>query len=180
MITTIIEIIDGGGTINWILFVTAIVAINTALTKFIFLSGEIKKIESGSSLSSLQKSVQEEKNRSEKFFRNQLREIMLKKHLELAKGRTTLSAIVSIAPLLGLLGTVVGIVKTFESITNFGFGNPVILAEGISIALITTEAGLLVAFPAMLMSSKLSTKINKAEEQMAQRGEAILREVTYA
>jgi len=53
----------------------------------------------------------------------------------------------AVAPLLGLFGTIMGMVHTFETIESFGFGNPVLLADGISEALLTTQAGLIVAFP---------------------------------
>jgi len=61
-----------------------------------------------------------------------------------------IAALAAVAPLLGLLGTVMGMVHTFETIEHFGFGNPVLLADGISEALLTTQAGLLVAFPLLL------------------------------
>jgi len=58
-----------------------------------------------------------------------------------------IAALAAVAPLLGLLGTITGMVNTFKTIERFGFGNPVLLADGISEALLTTQAGLLVAFP---------------------------------
>lgn len=61
-----------------------------------------------------------------------------------------IAAIAAVAPLLGLLGTVMGMIHTFETIESFGFGNPVLLADGISEALLTTQAGLLTAFPLIL------------------------------
>lgn len=67
------------------------------------------------------------------------------KRLEL--GLTYIKNIASIAPLLGLLGTVYGVFKAFEVITQKGLGDPTIFSGGISIALITTIAGLIVAIP---------------------------------
>lgn len=55
--------------------------------------------------------------------------------------------IATISPLLGLLGTVVGVLQSFESIAIFGMGNPTFFSSGISVALITTIAGLIVAIP---------------------------------
>lgn len=60
------------------------------------------------------------------------------------------------APLLGLLGTVTGMIQTFKAITVFGTGDPATLADGISVALITTEYGLIVAIPALLAQALLS------------------------
>ena len=62
------------------------------------------------------------------------------------------------APLLGLLGTVTGMINTFNMITVFGTGDPKMLAGGISEALITTKFGLIVAVPALLMHAFASRK----------------------
>ncbi|KJV07679.1 MotA/TolQ/ExbB proton channel family protein [Methylocucumis oryzae] len=62
----------------------------------------------------------------------------------------TLGTIASITPLLGLLGTVVGMIQAFSAIVAQGIGDPAVLAEGISVALITTAAGLTVAIPSLI------------------------------
>ncbi len=67
------------------------------------------------------------------------------KRLEI--GLNFVKNIASVAPLLGLLGTVVGVLNAFEAITANGLGDPTIFSTGISIALITTVAGLIVAIP---------------------------------
>ena len=64
--------------------------------------------------------------------------------------------IASVAPLLGLLGTVTGMITTFDVITEFGTGDPKLLSGGISIALVTTELGLIVAIPALMLGSLLN------------------------
>jgi len=66
---------------------------------------------------------------------------------ELEVGLNTIKIIALISPLLGLLGTVVGVLNTFDSITNHGLQDPTIFSGGISVALITTVAGLIVAIP---------------------------------
>lgn len=80
--------------------------------------------------------------------------------VSLSKSLKTIVTCASIAPLLGLLGTVSGMVHTFETIQKFGFGNPVLLADGISEALLTTQAGLLVAFPLMLVYNYLESRVD--------------------
>lgn len=69
---------------------------------------------------------------------------------ELERFLSTLSTIASVSPLLGLLGTVLGMIKVFTAISTQGVGKPGVLAGGISEALITTAAGLIVAIPALL------------------------------
>jgi biopolymer transport protein ExbB len=74
--------------------------------------------------------------------------------------------IASVAPLLGLLGTVTGMIETFDSITQFGTSDPRLLSEGISIALVTTELGLVVAIPTLLLGSLLSTWAKNIRREM--------------
>ena len=69
---------------------------------------------------------------------------------ELERFLNTLGTIASITPLLGLLGTVIGMIKVFAVITTLGVGDPSVLAEGISEALLTTAAGLSVAIPTLM------------------------------
>lgn len=80
---------------------------------------------------------------------------------DLNKNMNTISQFISVAPLLGLLGTVVGMVRTFANIMLFGIGNPQLMAEGISVAMLTTQAGLTVAFPAMLILNFIQSKKNR-------------------
>jgi biopolymer transport protein ExbB len=68
---------------------------------------------------------------------------------ELERFLTTLGTIALISPLLGLLGTVTGLIQIFASLTTTGLGNPAVLAGGIGMALITTAAGLTVAIPSV-------------------------------
>lgn len=69
---------------------------------------------------------------------------------EMEKHLNLLGTVAAITPLLGLLGTVVGMIKVFAAITEQGVGNPTVLAGGISEALLTTAAGLAVAIPALI------------------------------
>jgi biopolymer transport protein ExbB len=85
---------------------------------------------------------------------------------ELERFINTLGTIAAISPLLGLLGTVVGMIKVFAAITTHGVGNPTVLAGGISEALITTAAGLTVAIPALIGYRYLRSRIDSLVVQM--------------
>ena len=74
---------------------------------------------------------------------------------------TALQVISAVTPLLGLLGTVTGIITTFDAITAFGSSDPRLLSTGISEALVTTELGLIVAIPAYLTYSYLSSRVDE-------------------
>lgn len=69
---------------------------------------------------------------------------------ELERYLNALGTIAAVTPLLGLLGTVIGMIKVFTNITNVGVGNPAQLAGGISTALITTASGLIIAIPSLM------------------------------
>lgn len=75
-----------------------------------------------------------------------------------ASGLHTMKSLASLAPLLGLLGTVAGMIKTFQVIRLFGGANPALMAEGISQALLTTQAGLVAAFPIILSHALLKRR----------------------
>jgi biopolymer transport protein ExbB len=90
-----------------------------------------------------------------------LDEAILKELPPLRRGLGTLALLAAIAPLLGLLGTVTGIIDTFQAITLFGTGDPRVMSGGISQALVTTVMGLVAAIPLLLLHSFLSTKSNR-------------------
>jgi len=85
-----------------------------------------------------------------------LQEAILHELPTLQKGLAILAIFGAIAPLLGLLGTVTGMIETFRVITVYGTGDPKLMSGGISEALITTELGLIVAIPIMLLHTVLS------------------------
>ena len=88
---------------------------------------------------------------------------------ELERFLNTLGTIASIAPLLGLLGTVTGMIQAFAAISTHGVGNPTVVASGIAEALITTAAGLFVAIPTVFFyryfRGKVDALVLKMEEE---------------
>lgn len=90
-----------------------------------------------------------------------LQALLLKQRLHFERWLPLLAVIATAAPLMGLLGTVVGMVKTFALITVFGTGNAAKLASGISEVLVATELGLAVAIPTLVMHGYLSQRIHK-------------------
>ncbi len=88
---------------------------------------------------------------------------------ELERYINTLGTIAAISPLLGLLGTVIGMIKVFSAITTQGVGNPAALAGGISEALITTAAGMVVAIPTLMayryFRGKIALLVIRMEQQ---------------
>lgn len=98
-------------------------------------------------------------------------EAILKETPGLDRGNTFVKIVSVVAPLLGLFGTVTGMIQTFQAITLFGTGDPKVMAGGISQALVTTVLGLVVAIPTVLLHSFLASRtkslIHVLEEQAA-------------
>jgi biopolymer transport protein ExbB len=88
---------------------------------------------------------------------------------ELERFLTALGTIAAIAPLLGLLGTVIGMIKVFAEIMIQGTGNAAVLAGGISEALITTASGLAVAIPTLIFHRHFQRKIDSLVVEMEQQ-----------
>lgn len=85
----------------------------------------------------------------------------------------TLLMLSGVAPLLGLLGTVAGMISTFEVIMQFGTGNAQALAAGISEALITTETGLLIAVPGLFTAYMMRRRIRREQQKLLGLKEAV-------
>jgi len=100
-----------------------------------------------------------------------LDEAILRESAPLESGLPLIKVLYVVAPLLGLLGTVVGMIQTFQQITLFGTGDPRMMASGISMALITTVMGLCVAIPLTVIHSLLQSRsrhlVQILEEQAA-------------
>ena len=99
-------------------------------------------------------------------FRDYMQVRLAKTVRYMEQGNHIVSVMASAAPLLGLLGTVTGMVSTFEVITLYGNQNPVLMADGISEALISTQSGLLVAFPLTLLKQRLDERVEILRQKM--------------
>ncbi len=97
--------------------------------------------------------------------------------VDFSRSFPSISVCAALAPMLGLLGTVSGMVHVFKTIQVFGFGNPVLLADGISEALLTTQAGLLVAFPLVVANNQLLARIERLKNSADRAATAFENEV---
>jgi biopolymer transport protein ExbB len=109
-----------------------------------------------------------------------MQESILRELPRVERGLSMLAVFGAVAPLLGLLGTVTGMIETFRVITLYGTGDPRLMSSGISEALITTELGLAVAIPIMLFHTFLSRRANaiigEMEEKAVHLSNIILKE----
>ncbi len=106
-----------------------------------------------------------------------VREILMREVPRLERGLTTLAVLAAAAPMLGLLGTISGLIAMFQVITDLGVNDPKMLAGGIGEALITTEAGLLIAIPVLLghnfLANRVDDMVAEAEYQSARTLNAV-------
>src|SRR5919106_160718 len=93
---------------------------------------------------------------------------------ELEKGLPILATIAMVAPLLGFLGTVTGMINSFEALAAVGLNNPAAVASGISQALITTAAGLAIAIPVQMAYNFFVTNVNALVRNMESAAHVVL------
>ena len=138
----LLSYIDRGGVIVYILIALNMLGFTIMFWKIIVLS--FSKFRKEKTIVEIVGFVKESNISLQK---ESIENIINRKIKKLEFGLNTVKIIASIAPLLGLLGTVIGVLNSFDSITKSGLGDPSIFSNGISIALITTVAGLIVAIP---------------------------------
>ena len=111
---------------------------------------------------------------SREVMENAVQEAILRQVPRLERFVATLAILAAIAPLLGLLGTVTGMINTFQVITLFGTGDPKLMSGGISEALVTTQLGLAVAIPIMLLHHFLERRVDKILADIEEKGNKII------
>jgi biopolymer transport protein ExbB len=129
------------------------------------------KPNSNNPLGRLLKVYHENKDADAETLELKLDEQILRETPTVDRGINLIKMFAAIAPLMGLLGTVIGMIMTFQTITLFGTGDPKIMAGNISLALVTTALGLIAALPLILVHSVVAGKaksvLHKLDEQAA-------------
>lgn len=170
-----------GGTVGYVITVALIVGFLIAIYKFITLGLEGAKMRSQlrntanpsdkNALGRILKVYQENKGADTENLELKLDEAILRETPRIDAGVNIIKILAAIAPLLGLLGTVVGMIGTFQSITLFGTGDPKIMAGDISMALVTTALGLIAALPLILVhaivAGRAKSIVHVLDEQAA-------------
>lgn len=117
-----------------------------------------------------------EQKRSVEALELRLLEAIVDEQQGLEKGLSMLKLLAALAPMLGLLGTVTGMIETFQVITQFGNGDPTVMAGGISMALVTTVLGLIAAMPLLLAHNILSTQADNIRNILEKQGISLVAE----
>ena len=95
-----------------------------------------------------------------------LKEITIKETSPYESRLNLLASVISIYPMLGLLGTVTGMIRAFTNISKYGTGDAAIVADGIAEALLTTAAGLMIAIPVIVVYNYLNRRLEKMENEI--------------
>jgi biopolymer transport protein ExbB len=174
------ERIDQGGVVGYVILSLLCFGLVIVGERFFSLSKEQKKMKDqlesqkeneDNVLGQLIKEFNEFKDQDIETLELKMDASITKALPKLERGISTIKLLAAVAPLLGLLGTVTGMIGTFQSITLFGTGDPKLMAGGISTALVTTVLGLVCAIPLLLLHNLISGKsqalVQVLEEQSA-------------
>ncbi|MFK7885314.1 MAG: MotA/TolQ/ExbB proton channel family protein [Gammaproteobacteria bacterium] len=179
------ERIEQGGIVGYIIMGLGVLALLIALERLITLTvaaGKVNsqaksdKINTGNALGRVLAVADENKGASTDTLELKLGEAVLKETPKLNRGLTFLKIIFVVAPLLGLLGTVTGMIKTFQQIVLYGTGDPSLMAGGISQALVTTAQGLAVAIPTVLLHTFVTGRSRKIVHVLQEQSAGIIAE----
>ncbi len=178
--TTLGEYYQAGGIVGYIITGVLILGLLIVLERLFTLSvigGKIRKqlksdvADEGNPLGRIIKVYENNRDVDVETLELKLDEAILKETPRIERGVSVIKILAAIAPLLGLLGTVTGMIATFQSITLFGTGDPRVMAGGISTALVTTVLGLVAALPLIFLHaivySRSQALIHVVEEQSA-------------
>lgn len=171
---SLMDRVHQGGLVGYIILGIGALAAVIAILKIITLFGvsaavnkQAKNPESPSAknpLGRVLKAVKDSPSNDTEAMELRLSEAIMKETPKLTSWLMFLKIVSVVAPLAGLLGTVLGMIVTFQSITLFGAGDPKLMAGGISQALVTTVCGLVVAIPIVLLHTAAASKAKRVEE----------------
>ena len=161
------ERINQGGFVGYIILLILTVGLAMGVLQFLFLRNESQTIENelgsgnysdSSTLGKLNNIYSKYKGDTPEELEAQLEDVLAKAAPALEKNLSIIKLLAAVAPLLGLLGTVIGMIETFQAITLFGTGDPKLMAGGISQALVTTMLGLIAAVPLLFVHNILDSR----------------------
>lgn len=161
------ERLNQGGLVGYVIIALLFLGVGLVIERVKTLKQEGDKIKaqlssatasSDNALGKIMMAYEANKNADLETLELKMDEAILKSTPPLEKGIGTIKILAAVAPLLGLLGTVTGMIATFQSITLFGTGDPKLMAGGISQALITTVLGLVCAIPLLLLHNVVANK----------------------
>ncbi len=170
-----IERIAQGKSVGFIIILIGIIGVAFSSYKIYFLNESKKILEDSNQTNVIQDMIDNiKKAKSYQSKENIIDELISNYSSKLDWGVSWIKFVAAVAPLLGLLGTVIGMIETFQAITLFGTGDPKQMAGGISQALITTMLGLMVAAPLLGFYTYISDRVNTLVQIVEEKGSYLL------
>ncbi len=164
---SVIERINQGGFVGYIILIILVSGLALGAFRFNFLYNSQKslikeldtgKFNEGSPLKEIDDVLRQKDKLDQDQLETKIEAILSSTGPLYERSISSIKLLAAVAPLLGLLGTVVGMIGTFQAITLFGTGDPKLMAGGISQALVTTMLGLIAAVPLLFMHNQLDTR----------------------
>lgn len=177
------ERVQQGGVVGYIILALAIVGVLLSLIRMAWLTAESKRIKKqmeddmpsdSNALGRVMMAFQANRNADTETLELHLGEAISNEIPRLSKGINWIKIISVVAPLLGLLGTVTGMIDVFETMSLFGTGDPKLMAGGISQALVTTVLGLVAAIPCVFLHTMTNNKSRELIQILQERATGIL------
>lgn len=185
--------LEVGGPILWLLSIISVLTLSIILERIVFFTKNEKdlgknfkieinklirenKINDAISLCKTKKSciassiekflISSKKGLEVQDYENIIKEITIEEIAPFESKLNCLASVIGIAPMLGLLGTVTGMIKAFTNISKFGSGDATVVADGIAEVLLTTALGLIIAIPAIVAYNYLNRRLEKIESEI--------------
>lgn len=181
---SLLERIEQGRVVGYAILILTLIGMALVAQRLIELtrlrlriSNQLKDLESprpDNPLGRILTAYYENKHLNLETIKSRIEEIVYSDIAEIKKGLPVIKVLAAIAPLMGLLGTVTGMIGTFQAITLFGTGDPKLMAGGISQALVTTVLGLCAAIPLLLSHSLLSSQVTKITKTVGEQFLAVI------
>lgn len=181
---SLMERIEQGGTVGYAIIVVGIIGLLIVLERFFRISAvtsrmkkqlkSLDEIDTNNPLGRVMSAYFENKHLDIETIERKLQEVVIKDMAEIRRGLPVVKVLAAVAPLMGLLGTVTGMIGTFQAITLFGTGDPKLMAGGISQALITTVLGLCAAIPLLLTHSLINSRVSQVGKIISEQAAGLM------
>ncbi|WP_019605320.1 MotA/TolQ/ExbB proton channel family protein [Teredinibacter turnerae] len=181
---SLMERIEQGGTVGYAIIIVGIIGMLIVLERMLSLMRtrskmqrqlkNLDQVEEDNPIGRVMQAYFEHRHLDLETISRKMQEVIIHDMAGIRRGLSIVKVLAAVAPLMGLLGTVVGMIGTFQAITLFGTGDPKLMAGGISQALITTVLGLCAAIPLLLSHSMLAARATQIGKMISEQAAGLM------
>lgn len=181
---SLMERVEQGGTVGYAIIAVGIIGMLIVLERLLSLMRtrakmvrqlkNLEQVEENNPIGRVMQAYFENKHLDLETISRKMQEVIIHDMAGVRRGLPIVKVLAAVAPLMGLLGTVVGMIGTFQAITLFGTGDPKLMAGGISQALITTVLGLCAAIPLLLSHSILASRATQIGKMISEQAAGLM------